>query len=229
MSEGKVGSLGIIIVVLVLCIAGSVGATYFLVGQIKQSEIDNLKNQHEAEISDLSSQIENLQNTLNVDNPNYIKQMTKGLQMYSSGDYYEGTAISDNIDANNYYETQDYSLASTHALYASWAYDWASDNYSKAKPFFQEAEKYAPNNNALKLAQLFANLTEFSAQKNSELSDAYEDFSTACDYYYNNNYDMGGLYIDNMNEHIEDSNSYFESYDDCLTDIDNLLEIFLLE
>jgi len=235
MGERKVGSLGIIIVAFVICIAGSAGATYFLVGQIKQSEIDNLKSQYETEksqyetqISGLNSQVDNLQNILNVDNPNYVKQMVKGLQAYTDGEYYRGCAHIHRSEAGDYYDIDLFYSASVYAITASLFYESSSKNYSLAKGFFEEAKNYGSNNNTQELAQLFVDLSEYSAQRDSELIDAYEDYSSACDYYYNGNYDLGGFKLEASNDHVETSNGFFDSHTDCLSDIDFLLENFLI-
>jgi|GEM_PF-2048367 len=231
MAEEK-GKLGILIVVAVLCLVVSAVVTYFVVGQIKQTEINNLKNQYDAEISDLDNQIGNLQNTLNIlnaDNQNYTKNMVKGLQKFAEGDYFWGAAQANKLEAESDYEDEFYYLASWFSSIASLDYAESSNNYSLAKSFFEEAKQNASNNKTIEVAQLFISLSDVSSKTTSELSEAFEDFSSACDYYYNNNYAAGDLRIETMNDHVETSNTFFASIAGYESDIDALLENFSID
>lgn len=217
MRKNKVGSVSIVGIVAILCIASSAGATYFLVGQIKQSEIDNLKsnynsekNQYETEITDLNTQIGGLEKILNEDNQKYVKQMVNGLKAYSNGDYYLGLAMGYYIEASDYYDLNSFYTAFLYYYFASIYHQDSSNNYSSAEMFFDEAKENASNNKTRKIAETYSSLSDVNAVAFSEASKAYEDLSEACWYYNENDYTTGGFYYELYSEHFETYNDLLE-------------------
>lgn len=84
MVKSESGSVGIIAGIFILCIVGSVSATYYVSGILKQDEIDDLKIKHETEIiqyetmnSNLSSHLSELLEMLSVYNQQYINKSSK--------------------------------------------------------------------------------------------------------------------------------------------------------
>jgi len=229
----KIGSVNIISVVAILCIISSAGATYFLVGQIKQSEIDNLKsqyeterNQYENEISTLNSQIASLEKILNEDSQNYVKNMINGLRDYSNGDYYYGGGMAYSIEAHDCYDLDSFYIAFLYYLSASQSYDSAVENYSSAKTYFDEAIENASNNKTRRVAEIYSSLSDTYAKAFSELSEAYTDFSDACWYYDQNDYNTGNFKLELYNEHIETYNDLIEPISGLEDDLNTLLENF---
>ncbi len=233
MMKNKIGSVSVVGIVAILCVASSASATFFLVGQIKQSEIDNLKsnynsekNQYETEITDLGTQIGGLEKILNEDNQKYVKQMVNGLRAYSDGEYYYGLATGYKIEARDYYDLDSFYTAFLYYYFASIYYQDSSNNYSSAKMFFDGAKENASNNKTRKIAETYSSLSDANADAFSEFSKAYEDLSDACWYYDENDYTTGNFKLELSNEHIETYNDLIEPISDLDDDLTLILKNF---
>jgi len=56
------------------------------------------------------------------------------------------------------------------------------------------------------------------------MHEANEYFSSACDYFYDGNYEIGNEEIDEMNKHIETHDNLVPKQNDMLAEINALLE-----
>lgn len=229
------GITSTIAIIAIVCIVIASVGTYFFVSNMKQAEIDNLKNNYnteknnyEGQITNLNNQINDLEKTLNEDNQNYVKNMVDGLRNYSNGDYYYGGAISYTIEADDYYSLDSFYTAYLYYLSASWFYDWAAQNYSTAKTYFDEAIQYAPNNKTQQIVELYSSISKIYSDAFTEYSKVLEDLSNACYSYDEGDYTTGGLYIDMSNDHLEDYNDLIEPLADLENDLKLLLEDFTI-
>lgn len=229
----KIGSTNIIGVIAIICIIIAAGGTYFFTSYLKQAEIDNLKsnydsekNQYETDISGLNSQITDLEEILNEDNQDYIKNMVNGLRDYSNGDSYYAQSVAYETEASDYYDFDSFYTAALYYGYASYDYEWASENYSSAKAYFDVAIQKAPNNKTKQLAETYSSLSEIYTDAFLEYSKAMDDYFSTCSYYDENDYSSGNIYLDMGNEHIEEYNDLIEPAEDLENDLETILENF---
>lgn len=215
----------ITISIVILCIVGSAGATYFFVDRMKQSEISNITSQFETEKSELNQQILSFQ-SIDLDNHRYNRQMTKGFIDYMLARHNQGYADSDYESAGLNYDISYFEIAESYADSADIIYGYASTSYSDAKAFFDNAIDYATSNNTRDLATLFSELCYIEYQIASEMHEANEYFSSACNCYYNDWWALGDTEIERMNEHIEARDNLIPTQNDLWSDINALLENF---
>ena len=215
----------ITISIVILCIVGSAGATYFFVDRMKQSEISNITSQFETEKSELNQQILSFQ-SIDLDNHRYNRQMTKGFIDYMLARENQGYANADYESAGLNYDISYFEIAESYADSADIIYGYASTSYSDAKAFFDNAIDYATSNNTRDLATLFSELCYIEYQIASEMHEANEYFSSACNCYYNGWWELGDTEIERMNEHIEEHDDLIPTQNDVWSDINALLENF---
>ena len=89
-----------------------------------------------------------------------------------------------------------------------------------AEGHFEQAIGNAPTDELKLLASLYMQHADYNAQLLSELHEACEYFSSACNYYYNDDYVTGGREIDRMNEHIEEHDRLVPLLNDIWADIE---------
>lgn len=225
-----------IIILLILSIIISSYSTYFFINQMKQVEIDDLQNNYETEknqykinITNLNIQIDDLQNILNENNESnkkYVEMMIKGFNEYSNGENNLGFAGTNDFFANEYYEQYSFYDAFLYFLVSSIWYEEASNNYSSAMIFFDNAKENALNNKTYEIAEFYSKLCDASVKVYNEMAEAYEDFSDACWYFDENNYDTGNFYLELCNEHLKTYNSLIEILNDIEDELIVILENF---
>ena len=166
------------------------------------------------------------------DKQNYIKIITKGLQHYAYGYYYEGFAETNYVDASTYYESaeyaEDFTFAKSYADYADSYYGYASNSYRTAKEYFEESLQYATNEKLQRLSQTYVDYLELMSQIANEMHEANEYFSSACNYYSLGYYDSGDSSIETMNIHIRNHDNLIFSCNDKSSEIDALLDNFYI-
>lgn len=158
----------------------------------------------------------------------YIKIITKGLQQYAYGQYYEGYAESDYDDASYMYEEGDYEWGEYYADSADVYYGYASGCYRIAKEYFEESLQYAINEKLRRLSQTFIDYLELMSQITSEMHEACEYFSSACNYYSLGYYDTGDSAIETMNIHIVNHDSLINECNNNYGEIESILDNFYI-
>lgn len=217
------------IVVIIVCILLTFGATYYFVGMQENIEISDMKANYESDIDNLNAQITAFQNLAinsEINHHKYVKQMDKGFEEYYEAGLNVGIATAHYEIASEEYTDGFFLLASIDASYSDTYYSYASASYRDAKAFFDLAIDFAISDKTMQLAQLYYNLTDIDAQVTDEMHQACEYLTSACDYYYDDNYDMGGGEIDKMNEHIVAHDALVPTQNDLLSEINALLDNF---
>lgn len=192
-----------------------------------QNDYADLQEEHVSLQEDyglLQTDYENLLE-FSISSHRFEKQIVKGLEEYYEGGLNRGAAEAYYDEASESYKTDDFWWASYYADFADTYYAYASQDYRDAKAFFTEAAEVAlDGSKAKELAGLFVELMEISAQVSSEMHEASEYFASACTYYDNGDYSMGGLEIDKMNKHIKAHDDLIPKQNDLLSQINVLLD-----
>lgn len=222
-------SIKVVLIFSVFIALAAIFVCYSLLN-MKEAEISNLKNRYESEISDLDIHIEDLNSDIEElkerkkETHKYIKQMVKGLEEYYEAGINFGSGDTYYDEAGIFYQDNDYYWCSLYAGYADSYYGHSVGSYRDAKAFFNTAMEYSISNDTKELAQKFVNLSELDAKLSNEMHEANEYFSSACDYFYDGNYEIGNGEIDEMNKHIEAHDNLVPKQNDMLAEINALLE-----
>jgi len=150
--------------------------------------------------------------------------MEKGQDKLSYAWINEGYAKSDYDDASRNYDGDYYLVAKGYADSCDAYYGYAYNYFIEAKNFFEEAKRYASTNETLRLAELYVNFTELGAKLDSEMHQACEYFSSACNSYDQGFWETGNTQIEEMNEHIREHDKLVTTYNDYLSKIRALLD-----
>lgn len=182
------------------------------------------------EIETLKSKIQNLETDKNLLNEQleikgkYEKLMFLGLEKTADAFGNQGHAEANYDYATFYYEESYFELCETFADACDTYYGYGFSYYKQAKGLFKEAKEYALDNKSIRLAELYENFSEYASQVNSELHEACEYFSSACNSYEKGHWDIGDDEIEEMNKHIEEHDRIIPIYNDYYADIMALME-----
>jgi tetratricopeptide (TPR) repeat protein len=215
----------IFVIILVSSVIISVGLTNYFISQTNEAEIDDLKNGYETQIQLLSSELTSYQTT-NDNFYRYTKNLAKGFEQFYLAKNSDGYADADYDSAGLYYEENFFSDAKIFADSADVFYGYATIDYSDAESYFDSAFDYAISDNYMQLASLYSNLSAIHYELSNEMHQANEYFSSACNYYDQGYYDIGGDEIDRMNDHIENHDDLIPAQNDIVSDIETLLDNF---
>ena len=259
MTKSKTETVIGLVILISICVMIPSSATYYFVNEYKEIEMNNFVENYKTQIIDYEKEIDNLkiinenfseqipileQRVLildtevkdllkrNVDDDKrqkFDKLLVKGIQKQGDGDWFSGYAEAYYGEASSSYEEDVFYWGWIYAGYADVYYGSASNLYRDAKAYFSEAKQYTTNEKTMRLATLYVEYMEYCSQVANEMHVANEYFSSACNYYYNGNYEIGSAEIATMNVHIRNHDNLIFDLNDLKSEIDALLDNFLIE
>jgi len=220
MKKNKTGNMAIIAAVAIICIICSAGITYFFVEQMRQPEkntgINNLTAQYEAEISNLYD--------IDEDRQTFDKLILKAMEKAHSAWLNGGYARAYYDEAVHHYSLGSYDWGEAYFIYSRDYYSYTGNSFGEAYAIFKQAKDYATNNKILDFTQKYIQYVNLSEQSADLQYDICDNFRLACHYYNINDLDNGMKKVDAANNLIEEWSDLADIFNDALNEIDILFE-----
>ena len=206
-------SIGIIVLVGIICLSIGAGGTYLF----QQQEITDLKTSHMAEKNYLNERIKS--------DVEFNRLFFKAMDEYNKGKFNEGFSRAYYVEADNYFEY--YNLSDWGEIYYTYSRDYfnlAKDNYEKAIQYLIQAKNYITNNKTMEFIDSFLDLLNITKERVIIDYNMTDYLRLACYYYNLSDWKTGDEKLEASNEYLDELKSILITYNDILAEIDNLLE-----
>ncbi len=212
MARGKKPNVGKLIAIVIICIIGSVGATYFIINQNNQTDIDNYK----IEISELNKKINN-QNEC-------FRYFAKASSKVEDAFLNHGVAETYTEQGTYYFGLDNYESSESFYKASMSYYNFSIDFFEESITQLNYAKNFAKNEELMDYINQYI-----------EYIDLYKDFSNInfqltdkmrlASYYYNmSDLDSGDKKIIEYNDQVNENANLLNELKTSFDELESLLE-----
>lgn len=212
-------TVGIIIVVAIICLVVGAGASYV----INQSQIEDIKTDYNQQINNLQSENQELTSTMN-DSREFNRLFFKAMNNIATARIDDGMERAYKSEADVNYNIAYYNWAETYYSYAQDYCNYARDEYTKGSLLLKQAIDYTEDNKTLEYVNKYIDMINSEKNQNTGAY-AYLDLLRLASFYYNNSdWANGDKKLEGSNSLLVDYNNLVLTTNDLIVELDMMVE-----